>query len=269
MKPEPASRSGLAGPTGYSVHGAGEPLVLIHGVGMSRAIWQPQVEHFARDHQVVVYDMLGHGDSAIPPEGVSLRDYAMQLVQLLDHLQIPAAHLAGHSMGALVALEFALAFPERTRSVAALNAVFLRSPEQRVAVTERAASLGQASVAIPVEPTIERWFGNPVPAPLQASALQVAQLLRAVDPVGYARTYQLFASSDRVHADRLGSLRMPALFMTGALDPNSSPAMSQEMARRAPHSTLDIVPQARHMMTVTHPGRINQGLRDFLEAQPR
>jgi pimeloyl-ACP methyl ester carboxylesterase len=61
---------------------------------------------------VIVYDMLGHGDSALPAADVTLRDYADQLAGLLNHLGI-AANVVGHSMGALVALEFALAHPER------------------------------------------------------------------------------------------------------------------------------------------------------------
>lgn len=268
MKPDAARRGGIAGQTGYSVHGIGEPLVLVHGVGMNREIWEPQVAHFARDHQVVVYDMLGHGQSAVPAEGVALGDYALQLAGLLDHLGIAAAHVAGHSMGALVALEFALSFPERAHSVAALNAVFLRSPEQRAAVVERAATLRHTGVAPTVEPTIGRWFGEPVPVALKATAAKVARMLKEVDPLGYARTYQLFASSDAVHADRLASLRMPVCYMTGEFDPNSSPAMAREMARRTPGSALDILPDARHMMPVTHPDAVNLRLRKFLESVP-
>jgi pimeloyl-ACP methyl ester carboxylesterase len=250
--------------TAYSVYGAGEPLVLIHGVGMEQDAWTPQIGALAREHQVIVYDMLGHGGSRIPDEGVTLADYAAQLAGLLDHLGLPAANVVGHSMGALVALEFALTYPARTLRVAALNAVFMRTPEQQAAVMARAAALQDIGVQATVDSTIARWFGDPVPTALQASARLVSGILARVHPQGYARTYRLFASCDRVHADRLATLAMPALFMTGEFDPNSSPSMSQAMAQRAPLATLDIVPSARHMMNMTDPQRINQGLQQFL-----
>jgi pimeloyl-ACP methyl ester carboxylesterase len=267
MRPEQIPVKGVANGTAYSVHGTGEPLVLIHGVGMEQDAWMPQISALAREHQVIVYDMLGHGGSRIPDEGVTLADYAAQLAGLMDHLGLAAANVVGHSMGALVALEFALAYPARTLRVAALNAVFMRTPEQQAAVMARAAALQDIGVQATVDSTIARWFGDPVPPALRDSASLVRGILARVHPQGYARTYQLFASCDRVHADRLITLAMPALFMTGELDPNSSPSMSQAMAQRTPLSTLDIVPGARHMMNMTDPQRVNQGLQKFL-AQP-
>lgn len=268
MKPELSClqpvQAGTANGTAFSVYGAGEPLVLIHGVGMGQAIWAPQVAEFARDYQVIVYDMLGHGGSDVPPADVELKDYANQLAALLDHLGIASANVVGHSMGALVALEFALNHPERTLRVAALNAVFMRTPAQRAAVLERAEALKHTGVAATVDSTLARWFGEPVPAGLAASANLVRRFLTEVNPLGYARTYGLFASSDAVHAAGLPTLTPPALFMTGEFDPNSSPEMSQAMAELTPQGRLDIVAGERHMMNVTAPDAINQRLRAFL-----
>lgn len=262
-----AAVKGFAAGTAYSLQGAGAPVVLIHGVGMEQAVWAPQVAELARDHLVLTYDMLGHGGSQLPAERATLADYARQLARLLDHLKLPAANIVGHSMGALVALEFALTWPERCTRVAALNAVFMRPAAQKRAVLARAGALQDIGVQTTIDATIARWFGEPVPADLQAAAQQLAGILGRVHPLGYARTYQLFASCDAVHADRLGGLSMPALFMTGELDPNSSPAMSAAMAARAPRASLQVLPGARHMMNVTDPHQTSQFLRDFL-AQP-
>lgn len=262
MRPD-ATRSGKAGATAFTVTGRGDPVVLVHGVGMDQAFWAPQVADLARDFTVVTLDMLGHGHSDLPAADVTLADYARQVADLLDHLGLPAAGVVGHSMGALVALEFALRWPRRTRRVAAVNAVFQRSPAQREAVMARARSLDGVTVP-PVEPTLARWFGDPPPAPLEALAADVGRVLGRVHPLGYARTYRLFATSDAVHAERLPGLRPPALFLTGELDPNSTPAMSEAMARLAPRAQLDVVPGARHMMNLTHPERVTGSLRRFL-----
>lgn len=270
MKPEQASPlplvSGTANGTAFSVYGGGEPLVLIHGVGMGKEIWAPQIAEFSRDYKVIVYDMLGHGGSELPAADVTLKDYAAQLAGLLDHLKVAAANVVGHSMGALVALEFALHYPQRTLRLVALNAVFMRTPAQRAAVQERAATLDHTGVAATVDSTLLRWFGEPIPAALTESAALVKHFLISVHPQGYARTYRLFANSDAIHAAGLPGLALPALFMTGEFDPNSSPDMSRAMAELAPQGRLEIVEGERHMMSVTAPAEINRRLRAFLAA---
>lgn len=250
--------------TAFAVHGEGEPLVLIHGVGMQQGVWTPQVEALSRTHQVIVYDMLGHGASRLPAADETLADYADQLAALLDHVGIPAANVAGHSMGALVALEFALRHPSRTLRVAAVNAVFRRTPEQRAAVQGRAAALSDIGVQATIDSTIARWFGDPIPAALASMAGDVGRYLRNVQPAGYAHTYALFASSDEAHAGRLHQLTMPVLFLTGEHDPNSSPAMSEAMGREAPQAVVEVIAGARHMMNVTAPAAVNQSLERWL-----
>ncbi|MDQ0346038.1 alpha/beta fold hydrolase [Ancylobacter vacuolatus] len=242
------------------------PVVLIHGVGMGSEVWAPQIAALAAGHDVIALDMPGHGGSSLPPEEARLSDYAGQVIALLDALAIPSAVLVGHSMGALVALETALSHPARVRAVAALNAVFCRTPEQRAIVTARAGALDAEGRAASHAAAVQRWFGDPVPPELEASAAQVAALLAAGDPVGYARTYALFAASDAAHRDRLSSLARPALFMTADGDGNSTPAMSQAMAALAPQGRAEVLEGARHMMTLTHPDAVNAHLLAFLDA---
>ncbi|NPT56939.1 alpha/beta fold hydrolase [Paraburkholderia elongata] len=273
MKPELASARavsrGEAADTSYSVYTprleeARATVVLIHGVGMNQTVWSPQIEALTANYQVVVYDMLGHGDSALPTVAPTLDEYASQLEALLDTMRIERAHVVGHSMGALVALEFALKHPQRTLSVAALNAVYDRTPAQREAVMTRAATLGDAPLDTGVDATLSRWFGDPVPGHLTQAAQAVRGLLLSVDPVGYARTYRLFASSDDAHVGRLASLAVPALFLTGGCDPNSSPAMSRAMAAATPFGRAEIIANERHMMNVTDPEGVNERLLAFL-----
>jgi pimeloyl-ACP methyl ester carboxylesterase len=241
---------------------------------MNQAVWAPQVQALRRDVRVITYDMLGHGGSSLPGANPTLEEYAVQLAALLDGLQIEAAHIVGHSMGALVALEFALRYPARALSVVTLNAVYDRTPDQREAVMRRAAALQGANrdgVSVDaarddpsIDATIARWFDDPVPVHLVPIAGLVRSLLRMVNPLGYARTYQLFASSDAAHVGRLPQLSMPALFMTGECDPNSSPAMSRAMAAAAPRARAEIIASERHMMNVTAPELVNRSLLQFV-----
>jgi len=252
--------------TGYIRAGAGEPLLLIHGVGMNATIWAPQIDLLKNRYDVIAIDMLGHGDSPLPPENAVLADYADQAIALLDHLGLASASIAGHSMGALVAQEIALRSPQRVRRLISLNAVFRRPPELAKAVRERAAAMNSHGDPSAVDATISRWFGDPVPAELTAAAAKAREALESVDPQGYARTYRLFACSDEAHIDSLPQLSMPALFMTGSEDRNSSPAMSAAMAHLAPHGQCIVLEGERHMMTLASPEKVTRHIAAFLEA---
>lgn len=256
-------RGSLAGLTRYDRAGQGQPVVLLHGLGMKAAIWAPQREALARDYDVVAPDMLGHGGSSLPPEEARLSDYSDQLLALLDGLGLGAAHLVGHSMGALIALDFALAHPQRVLSVAALNGVYCRSAEQQAAALQRAAALAREGNRASPDDTLARWFGDPVPPALAPHAATARAMLGSVDPVGYARTYRVFAGSDAEHRGRLERLAMPALFVTGELDPNSTPQMSRAMAAAAPFGRCEILAGERHMMTLTAPLLVSERIRAF------
>jgi flavin reductase (DIM6/NTAB) family NADH-FMN oxidoreductase RutF/pimeloyl-ACP methyl ester carboxylesterase len=259
-------RGDLRGQTVGLRCGKGEPVILIHGVGMAAEVWQPQVDALSAQAEVIAYDMLGHGGSSLPPESPALGDYADQLLAVMDGLGLQQAHVVGHSMGALIALEFALRHPDRVRSVVALNAVYCRAPEQRAAVEARAANLSTTVDAKALDATIARWFGDPIPVDLIDAAKTARRMLGSVSPTGYQRTYTLFARADDAHRDRLAELRVPALFMTGEGDPNSTPAMSRAMAEAAPHGRCEILQSQRHMMTLTAAGGVNRRLLDFFSA---
>ncbi|WP_282761247.1 alpha/beta fold hydrolase [Komagataeibacter saccharivorans] len=257
------TRYRIAGPaTGQATQGT---IVFVHGVGMSLDFWAPQIDFFAPRYRCIAYDMLGHGLSALPPEQPTLADYSNQFTRLMDHLNVPSVCLVGHSMGALITIEAGLRAPERVKRLIAMNGVYDRTVEQKAAIAARAAALKPQTGEQDWGPTLDRWFG-PEPAP-DAAAKRAAldHALRAIQPEGYARTYRLFARSDSAHVGRLGQLAQPALFLTGELDPNSTPAMSQAMAQAAPHGQAVILPGERHMMSYVHPDTSNRAIADFFQ----
>jgi (E)-2-((N-methylformamido)methylene)succinate hydrolase len=259
-------RTGESATTRFMRLGAGPTVVLLHGVGMQRSVWEDQIASLSKNYDVIAMDLLGHGGSSLPPPDARLSDYADQILGLLDQLQLMKAHVIGHSMGALVALEFALTHTARTSSVTAMNAVFCRSSEQRSAIEQRLSALEtNAASRFSWDETIARWFGDPVPAQWSRAATKTRAFLEEVDAVGYERSYRLFATADGAHRDRLRELTASALFLTGADDPNSTVAMSAAMAQRTPHGRWESVPGERHMMSLTAPQEINRRLLAFLD----
>ena len=89
----------------YRVDGPGEAadtLVLLHGWSQSRAMFDRALPALSRDLRVITFDQRGHGRSAKPDHGARVARLAADLHELLDHLDVRSAHLAGHSMGASV-----------------------------------------------------------------------------------------------------------------------------------------------------------------------
>ncbi|MFD2057086.1 alpha/beta fold hydrolase [Mesorhizobium calcicola] len=251
--------------TGFIRAGTGAPVLLIHGVGMSAAIWEPQIMLMQNHFELIAIDMLGHGASPLPPENAGVSDFADQAILLLNQLGLDRVAVVGHSMGALVAQEIALRAPSRVSSIICLNAVFRRPPELAQAVRDRAAALGGRGDPSSIAATIARWFGNPIPADLADAAATARTALESVDAQGYARTYRLFASADTAHVDRLADLSVPALFMTGSEDRNSTPAMSAAMARLAPSGQCLVLSGEKHMMTIASPQKVTQQIIAFLD----
>ena len=249
--------------TAWSRVGSGDALVLLHGVGMNKSVWAPEVNLLSDSFDVLVYDMWGHGDSDLPTGELSLTDYTNQLAKLLSELGISEAFVAGHSMGGLIAIDFALNYPEMCLGMSALNAVFNRTPAQSEAVKKRAADLAAGGITVNLTDTLHRWFGEAGEHEFPEAESLAKQLLLAVSPVGYAKAYSVFANSDKVHVDHLKSLSVPAVFFTADGDPNSTPEMSQAMASLAPLGSSQVLTGHRHMMTLTAPLQISESLNTF------
>lgn len=224
--------------------GDGPTVVLLHGVGLRAEAWGAQIDDLARNFTVIAPDMAG---------GDTLVSYTDPIAEALDS----PALIVGHSMGAMMALDLALRFPTKVRGAVAMNAIYRRPAEASNAVKARAASLDGRTPGHPTE-TLNRWFSDkPSPERTVCEAW-----LCAADPETYRKAYTVFAHEDGPSA--LETLSCPALFLTGSAEPNSTPAMSHAMAALAPRGTAHIIPNAAHMMPMTHPAAVNAQLRAFL-----
>ncbi|MEM7318695.1 MAG: alpha/beta hydrolase [Pseudomonadota bacterium] len=238
------------------VAGTGPLIVLVHGVGLRADAWAPVIDCLSTSHKVVAPDLPGHGASPFSSGLQTLTGYSEAIATLLSEPAI----IVGHSLGAMIALDCATRFPERVTAVAALNAVFERSALARKSVQQRASSLDGQSVSDPGA-TLERWFGS---APSLAREA-CRDWLISVEPKGYQAAYSVFASENGPNRSVLASLNMPALFITGAKDPNSTPEMSRQMADLAPRGQAVIVSDAAHMMPMTHVEDTVEAIRDLTE----
>jgi len=253
--------------TAYVDCGGGEPLVLIHGVGLNRQVWQPQLDAFSDEFRVIAYDTLGHGNSRNPGPDPGLDDYIEQLAELLDTLGIQRVNLCGHSMGALITLGFSLKYPGRVRRIISMMAAYDRNPEHRHRSRKIADILADSGAGVLLDSTLKRWFTEQdYSDPARAELIhQVADWLKAADKDGYSRAYRVLAENGETHVGLLADITAPALFITAQNDPNSTPEMSRRMAEEVQRGQVHIMPGERHMGQYLAAQGIEPLIRRFLQ----
>src|SRR5437660_12431406 len=118
--PAAVTAAGARGRTARSASAGARPVILVHGLLLSRQMHKPLAEALAaRGNHVITVDLLGHGESDRPRDmwRYSMQAFAQQVVALLDHLQLEQAAVMGTSLGANTALEVAAFYPERLRGM--------------------------------------------------------------------------------------------------------------------------------------------------------
>ena len=253
-----------AGETAWELHGSGPAVVLIHGFGLNRAMWQWQLPALTPHFSVLTYDLLGHGESARPAGTPDLSMFSRQLQGLMERCGIECAAPVGFSLGGMIARRFALDHPDRVAALAILNSPHGRSPAEREAVRQRVRQTEEQGPSANVEPALERWFTPAFRAEAPATIALIREWITRNDPAVYPQIYRVLAEGDAEIAQGLERIACPTLVMTGEDDPGNTPAMARTMAGLIPGARLAVLPGLRHMALVEAPAAVNGPLAAFL-----
>ncbi|MGU3502978.1 alpha/beta fold hydrolase [Mycobacterium sp. C31M] len=232
-------------------------LVFLHGVGLDHTVWEPVTALLGDSVSVVCPDLPGHGVNAPIVEPVALADLADRVAE-----QIPAgSHLVGFSLGALVAQHLAIHRPDLVASLTSVSSVCDRTPAERAAVLARL-DVAAADFPAGIAASLHRWFDGTDVEP--AIVERTKAVLLANDPASFRHCYRVFATADAAVAAQLHQITIPALAVTGELDPGSTPEMTRRLAAAIPNCESVVVPGARHMLPVERPEVLVHHLSTFL-----
>jgi len=106
----------------YEVYGKGKPLLLLHAFTQSSISWLPFVQYYADDYEVYLVDLTGHGKSGKFTEDLSIKNVALELNVLLQHLKLTGINAIGYSYGGDVLMQLALLDPGRVKSMIIIGA---------------------------------------------------------------------------------------------------------------------------------------------------
>ena len=255
----------------YELTGSGDAIVLVHGNVGDRRHWDAQFNALAVDYRVIRYDVRGFGESSLPVEGRPYSDHE-DLATLLDHLGVEAAHVVGFSMGSGIAVDFSLAYPDRTRSLTAVGPwvfgyssptaqdMFADFAQVRAAVADGGAGAG-----------VDAWMKAPF---LTATIMDPAagEHLRQI-----VSGYSFWAFSHRSPQQvlepsavgRTREIQAPTLILAGEHDIPACLEVADLLDESVPESRKVIMEETGHLLQFEKPDEFNQRVIEFIDTVSR
>ena len=239
-----------------------EPLVFIHGVGLSHKMWDSQIA-LLNNYSTITYDLLGHGKTPYNKEEITLNDFSNQLHYLLKFLKIDKINLVGFSLGSLIALDFASKFQHKLKSLTVIGTTYKRTTEQRDLVIER---FEQAKLNKPIsKQALKRWFTDKYLDSHPEIYDQFIEILTKDDDdhLNFLKAYKLFANHQD-DIDIIKNIKTKTLIMTGSGDTGSTVQMSKSLSDDLINSSFIEINNGKHLCSIECADDVNINLKNFI-----
>ena len=253
----------------YALHGDDELslVTFINGLTQNADLWTAYGAKLSqRGYRVLAYDMLGQGQSSKPVLGTELSDHAAILAGLLDHVGAERTHLAGISFGGVIALDFALRYPERVSSLIVMSSFAELTPQLEMLSTALYEGLTQVgltylqSLLYPMNMS-SAWIG--------ANRPRIPDMMRS----GYIGN-DLYALQNIMESfvkfepltPRLAEIKCPTLIMNGEHDFFTPRECHEVMRSRLPNCRLLLIQHAYHAFTLEMPEITLRQIGEFLKS---
>ncbi|NIM91913.1 MAG: alpha/beta fold hydrolase [Candidatus Aminicenantes bacterium] len=251
----------------YEEMGEGLPLMMIHGGLLNHRMWDDQFEIFAEGYRVIRYDVRNHGQSSgIPGDFKHYED----LHELLEQLNIEKAVILGLSLGGRIAIDFAIAYPER------VSAIILAAPGvsgfefKSEIFKENSTRTNEAFRGGDVERAVEyfqrSWTDGPYRTPSQVdSAVREKVKTMALDTVNKWNPESVAKELDPPAVHRLNEVQAPTLAVVGELDMPGILEIVQLIKENVTGAETFTIADVAHMINMEKPEDFNKIVLDFLK----
>jgi 3-oxoadipate enol-lactonase len=253
----------------YEMAGEGEPLVLLHAGLLDRRMWDDQFQSFARDYQVVRYDVRGGGNS----ENLALTApyfFHQDLHDLLTCLDIKQASLVGVSLGSRTAIDMAIAYPEMVyKLVLASPGLGGYQPTEvmRSRGKEMVASLRQGNIPQAIELFLNMWADGPNRTSEQIST-DVRQRIREM--VTHSISKNILGQGippdlEPPAVGRLSEIHAPTMILLGDQDFPDIIDTGRLLNKGIAGSEVVILPDVAHILNMEAPEEFHRLVHQFLQ----
>lgn len=253
----------------YDEKGQGEPLLFLNGLSGDRLYWRGQLRAFGRAFRCLAVDNRDVGQSSYAAGPYTVGELAADIIELMDRLALPPAHVVGLSMGGAIAQELALAAPARVKSLVLVDTLaradeWFRGTLRAFELIRRQAgdTAGFFEGILPWWVS-HRFFDDSDRASWLRALLRQNPHPQQLD--GFLR--QLDALGRHDATDRLGGLTCPVLVLAGEDDCVAPLRYSRQLQALIPQAQLTVLRGVGHAPPIEDPGRFNDRLAEFLAAQ--
>jgi 3-oxoadipate enol-lactonase len=256
----------------HQTAGAGRPVALVHAGICDSGMWDPQWRSLAGSCRLLRHDMRGFGRSPLPPQPYS---NARDLLDVMDAAGIDRAVLVGTSLGGRVALEVALAAPDRVSALVLVGSG-LPDHEWSQAVRDYGAAedaaIERGDLDAAAELNVRFWVDGPRRDAAQVDA-SVRDHVRAMQRRALDLQVPVWEDAEeelRVPdlGERLGEIRQPALVLVGEVDQPDIHAIAARLGEGLPNATSATIPAAAHLPSLERPEPFDRLVTEFLVSAP-
>ena len=256
----------------YEVTGAGAPVIFVHEFAADHRSWEAQMRHFGQRYRCITFGARGYPPSDVPekPSSYSQVRATDDILAVLDHLKIPAAHVVGLSMGGFATLHFGFRHPTRALSLVVAGVGYGAEREQQAKFKSEVEVVARSLLKEGMVAFAEKYAYGPTRVQFEnkdpRGFAQFKKELGEHSALGSANT-QLGVQGERPSlydlVDRMRALTVPTLVLTGDEDwPCLAPSLL--LKREIPSAALAVMPNCGHTINLEDPDLFNRIVGDFI-----
>lgn len=238
------------------------PVIFIHGIGLSHEIWDQQINFF-KNYNTIVYDLIGHGKTPLNKQQINMKNFSGQLLRLIDGLNINKIHLVGFSLGALIAREFASSYSNRLSSLTLFGTVYKRSEDEKRQIINRYEVM-KLKKNITKKRAVYRWFTEEFIKKNPLIYKKIYSMLENTNHETWLKVYKLFV----YHEDddvNIKQIKVKSLIITGENDIGSKPRMSEEISKLIQGSRYETIKSGKHLCNIECAKDFNKTIKKFID----
>ena len=239
-----------------------DPIVFIHGVGLTKEIWEPQINFF-KEYNTLTYDLLGHGKTVLKKSQFSFVDFSDQLLNLVNELNFNKIHLVGFSLGALIARDFASKNNDRLSSLIIHGSIYKRTEEQKRVVLNRF-EVAKTNRPASKQTAIRRWLSEDFIKRNPDIYNEIYKILENNKPANFLKCYEIFLNY--IDDDNmLKKINANTLITTGENDVGSTPEMSKNLSKAIQVSKFVEIKRGKHLCSIECANDVNIIFKEFID----
>jgi len=238
------------------------PIVFIHGVGLTKEMWSPQINFF-KDKNVLTYDLIGHGKTLLEKTQLNFEDFIKQLINLIDELEIKKIHLVGFSLGSLIARHFASEYSDRLSSLVLHASIYKRSIEQKRVVENRFLIMKMDKPASNKN-ALRRWFTEEFIKNNNEVYDKIYSILEDNDLKNLLKVYKLFVNYED-EDQMFGRINTNTLVTTGQYDLGSTTEMAKNLTKQIKGAKYTEIKNGKHLCNIECAENFNKTIELFID----